>query len=74
MPAATRSIVIDAPIEKVFATVTDYAKYPEFLSEVKKVEVTPVGEGQTKVRYELSLVKTIRYTVPLSPALFTKPS
>ena len=36
MAGATRSIVIDAPAEKVFDVVTDYDRYAEFLPEVKQ--------------------------------------
>ena len=39
MAKAERSIVINAPQEKVFAVITDYEKYPEFLPEVKKAKV-----------------------------------
>ena len=35
MAGATRSIIINAPIEKVFDVITQYEKYGEFLSEVK---------------------------------------
>jgi len=47
MAKAERSIVINAPPEKVFAVITDYEKYPEFLPEVKKVKVEG-GQGSIK--------------------------
>ena len=37
MAGATRSIVIDAPPERVFDVIVDYDRYAEFLSEVKEV-------------------------------------
>src|SRR5579863_1687769 len=63
MAGATASTVINAPIEKVFAVITDYGSYPQFLSEVKKVKVGPKKDGQCEVEYEASLVKTIHYTL-----------
>ena len=62
MPGATRSILINAPMEKVFSVVTDYEKYPQFLSEVKKVRVLR-REGLVEVDFEVDLVKTIKYTL-----------
>jgi ribosome-associated toxin RatA of RatAB toxin-antitoxin module len=65
MPGATRSIVIGAPIEKVFAVITDYAKYPEFLTEVRKARVVPRGEYEWEVEYEINVIKNIRYTLAI---------
>lgn len=66
MPGASRSILIDAPIETVFGIITDYEKYPEFLSEVKAIRVSERREGEALVQYEVSVLKTIRYTLKLT--------
>jgi coenzyme Q-binding protein COQ10 len=63
MPGASASTVIHATIEKVFSVITDYEKYAQFLSEVKKVKVGPKKDGQCDVEYEASLMKTIHYTL-----------
>jgi len=63
MPGASRSIVIAAPIEEVFAVITDYEKYPQFLSEVKAVRVTDRRGGEALVHYEVQVLKSIRYTL-----------
>jgi len=63
MPGATRSIVIDAPLEAVFAVITNYEKYPEFLSEVKAVRVTDRRGAEALVHYEVQVLKSIRYTL-----------
>ncbi len=65
MPGASRSILIDAPIETVFGIITDYEKYPEFLAEVKAIRVSERREGEVLVQYEVSILKTIRYTLKL---------
>src|SRR5918996_6406442 len=62
MPAATRSIVIDAPVEKVFQVVTDYDRYAEFLPEVKRVSSKRSG-NQVEVHYEVDVIKRIQYTL-----------
>jgi coenzyme Q-binding protein COQ10 len=64
MAKAERSIVIHAPPEKVFAVITDYEKYPEFLPEVKKVKVE-FGAGNVKeVSYTVDIkAKVITYTL-----------
>ncbi|HEX9573297.1 MAG TPA: SRPBCC family protein [Myxococcales bacterium] len=64
MAKAERSIVIHAPPEKVFAVITDYEKYPEFLPEVKKAKVE-FGSGNVKeVTYTVDIkAKVITYTL-----------
>ncbi|HKC58539.1 MAG TPA: SRPBCC family protein [Myxococcales bacterium] len=64
MAKAERSIVINATPEKVFAVITDYEKYPEFLPEVKKVKVE-FGAGNVKeVTYTVDIkAKVITYTL-----------
>lgn len=63
MPGASASTVIRAPMEKIFSVITDYQRYPQFLTEVKKIKVSPKKDGQCEVEYEASLVKTIHYTL-----------
>jgi ribosome-associated toxin RatA of RatAB toxin-antitoxin module len=63
MAGASRSIVINAPPEKLFDVITQYERYPEFLSEVKKIRVLDRKENSVKVQYEVDVVKTIRYTI-----------
>ena len=63
MPGATRSIVIDAPAEKVFDVITDYDRYAEFLPEVKQVQSSGRKGNEVDVAYGIDLVKRIRYTL-----------
>jgi ribosome-associated toxin RatA of RatAB toxin-antitoxin module len=64
MAQASKSIVIDVPLEKFFEVVTDYEKYAEFLPEVKKVKVE-AGQGAIKeVTYTVDIkAKVINYTL-----------
>jgi len=63
MAGATRSIVIDAPAEKVFDVVTDYDRYAEFLPEVKQAQSSGRKGNEVDVAYGIDLVKRIHYTL-----------
>lgn len=66
MAGATRSITINAPRETVFKVVSDYERYPEFLSEVKGIRTFNRQGNQVDVQYTAEIVKTIKYTLRLS--------
>lgn len=63
MAGATRSIIINAPIEKVFDVITQYEKYGQFLSEVKEVRTSGRQGNEVLVHYKVDVVKTIKYTI-----------
>jgi coenzyme Q-binding protein COQ10 len=64
MPGASRSIVVNAPPEKVFDTIVNYDRYPEWLPEVKKIRTSDRKGNEVKVHYEVDFkIKTIRYTI-----------
>ncbi len=65
MAGATRSIVIDAPVEKVFAVIRDYERYPEFLPEVKRIRLENRKGNEVDAHYEVDVVKTIKYSIRL---------
>ena len=64
MAQASRSVTINVPPEKLFDVIVDYEKYPEFLPEVKKVNVN-AGQGAIKeVTYMVDIkAKVITYTL-----------
>jgi ribosome-associated toxin RatA of RatAB toxin-antitoxin module len=64
MAQATRSVTVNVPPEKLFEVITDYEKYPEFLPEVKTVQVN-AGQGAIKeVTYKVDIkAKVITYTL-----------
>jgi ribosome-associated toxin RatA of RatAB toxin-antitoxin module len=63
MAGATRSIVINAPVEKVFDVIIQYERYGEFLSEVKEVRTSNRQGNEVSVHYKVDVVKTIKYTI-----------
>jgi len=63
MSGASRTIVFNVPVEKAFEVITDYEKYGEFLSEVKKTRISGRQGSEANVHYEVELMRTIKYTV-----------
>jgi coenzyme Q-binding protein COQ10 len=63
MPGATKSIEINAPVQKVFDVLKEYEKYGEYLSEVKKVRTSNRQGNEVTVHYEVDVVKTIKYSI-----------
>ncbi|NVJ20563.1 SRPBCC family protein [Myxococcus sp. AM011] len=63
MPGATRTIVINAPIEKVFDVITQYERYPEFLSEVKEIRTENRKGNTVDVHYKVDVMKTVNYSI-----------
>lgn len=63
MAAVSQEVVIDAPVERLFDVIVDYARYPEFVPGIKACRVRTVGPPK-EVEYELDLpVKRIRYVL-----------
>src|SRR5579859_6863569 len=64
MAQASKTVTVNVSPEKFFDVVSDYAKYPEFLPEVKKVKVE-AGQGDVKeVTYTVDIkAKVINYTL-----------
>src|SRR2546422_4006964 len=65
MAGATRSIVINAPRDRVFDVIADYERYPDFLPEVKAIKCANRKGNEVDAHYTAEIVKTIKYTVHL---------
>lgn len=63
MPGASRSIVIDAPIEKVYQVISDYERSGEYLTEVRSARVENRKGNECDVHYEVDVMKRIKYAV-----------
>ena len=67
MPEAQRTIVINATPDKVFAAITDYAKYSVFLDEVTFAKVDSRLGNVVRASFEVDIkVKKISYTISLT--------
>ncbi len=63
MASAETSDVFSCTTEQFHKIVTDYEKYPDFLTEVKNCKILKV-EGQRKlVEYTVSVMKDFKYTL-----------
>ena len=67
MPAAQKTIVINASPEKVFSVIVDYANYPSFLKEVNNAKVDSKQGNTTVASFSIDIkVKKINYTISLT--------
>jgi coenzyme Q-binding protein COQ10 len=74
MPGASKTIVINAPVEKVFDIITQYEKYKEFLPEVKEVRTSSRQGNEVTVHYKVDVMKTIQYSIRVREERPTKMS
>jgi len=65
MAKAQTSEVFKCTAEQLYKIVTDYSKYPEFLSEVKKCEIIKAEGSKKLVEYHVSMVKTFSYRLQM---------
>lgn len=65
MPGASTSIVMDVPPKVIYEVVSDFESYPEFLPDVKSTSVVKKGKG-VQADFEISVIKTIHYTLEFS--------
>jgi len=63
MANATRTEVVDVDINKLYATIVDYAKYPEFVDGVSGIKVLSQNETSAKVEYSLNMIKSFKYII-----------
>lgn len=61
MASAHTEEVFNCTIEEFFKIVSDYEKYPEFLTEVKSVKILKDSGAVKEMEYHVSLIKTFKY-------------
>ncbi len=55
--------VLSVDRDKLYAVISRYEDYPQFVEGVTKVEVQRKGPGQARVTYHVSMMKDIVYTL-----------
>jgi coenzyme Q-binding protein COQ10 len=65
MSRAEETIVIDAPLAKVYGLITDYERYPEFLPEMTSVSIVSRHDNVVVARFDLELMMRFSYTLRL---------
>lgn len=63
MPQAQRSIVIDVTPEQLLSVIADFERYPEFLPEIRKIQVLKREGNTAEVAYEVEVIKKISYVI-----------
>ncbi len=63
MAQATRTETVDIEIKKLYETIIDYAKYPEYVDGVNAIKILSQNETSAKVEYSLNIIKTFKYIV-----------
>ncbi len=66
MAQATRTEIWEAPIEKIYEAIVDYASYPQFVAGVHEVEILESSDGGARVKYSLNVIKKISYILKLT--------
>ncbi|MCA9523671.1 MAG: SRPBCC family protein [Myxococcales bacterium] len=65
MAKAEKSIEIEVSREKLLSVITDFARYPEFIPDMQKSEILSHDGDVWVVKYTISIIKTIIYTLKL---------
>lgn len=66
MARAERTEVFDVPVEKMYQAIVDYKSYPQFVDGMRTVEVQSENADGATVKFNLSLIKDISYTIKLN--------
>ncbi len=61
MASANTSATFNCTAEEFYALISDYEKYPEFLTEVKSVKILKTSGHVKEMEYSVSLIKTFKY-------------
>jgi coenzyme Q-binding protein COQ10 len=56
MSRAEETILIDAPLAKVYGIITDYERYPEFLPEMTSITIESRHDNVVVARFDLELM------------------
>lgn len=63
MARAERTETYDVPADKFYQAIIDYKAYPSFVDGMKSVSVSSESADGAVVKYNLSLIKDISYTL-----------
>lgn len=63
MASASTSEVFNCTLPEFFKIITDYANYPQFLTEVKECRVLKTEGTKKLVEYNVSLIKSFKYSL-----------
>ncbi len=65
MSRVEETIVIDAPLAKVWGVITDYERYPEFLPEMTAVSIVSRHDNVVVAKFDLEIMMRFSYSLRL---------
>ncbi len=65
MKAARSAVTVNVPPDRLYALITDFGSYPGFVPNQSGTRVLSHEGDRWRVEFELSIVKTLRYTLDL---------
>jgi ribosome-associated toxin RatA of RatAB toxin-antitoxin module len=65
MASAEFNEVLDVDRDKLYAAITKYEDYPQFVDGCTSTEVERKGPGHARVKYRVNMMKDITYTLDL---------
>ena len=65
MARADKTEVYDVPVEKFYQAIIDYKSYPQFVDGCKSVVIEKESSEAAVVKFTLSIIKEISYTINL---------
>lgn len=63
MAAATATETFPCTMEQFYKVISDYEKYPEFLSEVKSCKIIETKGNKKLVEFHVSVIKSFSYRI-----------
>jgi coenzyme Q-binding protein COQ10 len=63
MSRVEQEMVFAAPVERAFDVIVDYERYPEFLPEMREVQVLSREDHIVVVKFDLEIMMRISYTL-----------
>ena len=63
--SARRSVEIDVPAEFFYEVLTDFASYPDFLSEVVSIDARKTGDERWVTRFVARVLRQFEYTLEI---------
>jgi coenzyme Q-binding protein COQ10 len=66
MARAEKTEIFDVPHDKFYQAIIDYRAYPKFVEGMRSVDILNESSEGATVKFNLSLIKDISYTIKLS--------
>jgi len=63
MAKASTTLEINAPLKRVYEVVTDFKRYPEFVSGTQSVKILTEEKNYLEVEFKIDAVKTVTYSI-----------